>query len=286
MVIPDWLKEDYPFTSQFLTLKNGHDLHYVDQGSGEVVLMLHGNPTWSYFYRNLVKGLVDKFRVIVPDHLGCGLSDKPQDFSYTLENHIENICELIHHLQIKSLKLIVHDWGGAIGFGVLRRMPELAEKITILNTAAFTSTYIPSRIAFCRIPWLGDKIIRYMNGFAWPATFMAVSKKLPTNVKRGFLFPYQNTADRIAISRFVQDIPMSESHPSFEELKKIELSLVKHTCPKLVLWGKKDFCFNDYFLDRWKKIYPDAQFKELKAAGHYLLEDSPVDCLNEIRSFL
>ncbi len=286
MVIPHWLKNEYPFSSQFLKLKSGYQLHYVDQGVGEVVLMLHGNPTWSFFYRNLIKGLSDKFRVIVPDHLGCGVSDKPQDYSYTLENHIENVCELISHLEIKKLRLIVHDWGGAIGFGVLRRMPDLAEKITILNTAAFTSTYIPAPIAFCRIPWFGEKMIRNLNGFAGPATFMAVEKKLSPVIKRGFLFPYQNSADRIAIARFVKDIPMKETHPSYDELKKIELSLPQHTCPKLVLWGKKDFCFNDYFLDRWKKIYPEAEFKELKKAGHYLLEDNPAECLQEIRSFL
>ena len=111
--IPNDLKGEYPFNPHFLNVKK-EKLHYVDEGQGEPLLMLHGNPTWSFFYRNLAKFFSqNNYRVIVPDHIGCGLSDKPQDYDYTLENHIENTISLIEKLNLKDITLIVHDWGGA-----------------------------------------------------------------------------------------------------------------------------------------------------------------------------
>ena len=192
------------------------------QASKKTMIMIHGNPTWSYYYRNLVKEFSKDFRVVVPDHIGCGLSDKPQDYTYRLKDHIDNLHELINDLEISKAHLIVHDWGGAIGFGLMERNPKLAEKIVILNTAAYTCDYIPPQINICRTPFLGEKIIRGLNAFALPATFMAVNKKMRKSVKKGFLYPYNNYRNRIATSRFVQDIPMSSIHPSYGTLEKIE----------------------------------------------------------------
>ena len=256
-----------------------------DKHPKKTMIMIHGNPTWSYYYRNLVKEFSKDFRVVVPDHIGCGLSDKPQDYTYRLKDHIDNLHELINDLEISKAHLIVHDWGGAIGFGLMERNPKLAEKIVILNTAAYTCDYIPPQINICRTPFLGEKIIRGLNAFALPATFMAVNKKMRKSVKKGFLYPYNNYRNRIATSRFVQDIPMSSIHPSYGTLEKIEKNLKNIECPKLVLWGKKDFCFNDYFLNRWKLIYPEAKFVEYPEAGHYVIEDETVSCIKEIRDF-
>jgi pimeloyl-ACP methyl ester carboxylesterase len=292
MVIPSWLKEEYPFEVKKLRMSSGHNMSFVDQPCSDetitnpkVMIMVHGNPTWSYYYRNLIKEFSKDFRVIVPDHIGCGLSDKPQDYTYQLKDHIDNLEQLVKHLNISKAHFVVHDWGGAIGFGLIERNPELAEKIIILNTAAYTSDYIPPQINICRTPILGEKIIRGFNAFAWPATFMAVTKKMRKPVKRGFLYPYNNYRNRIATSRFVQDIPMSKNHPSYNTLEKIEKGLHKINCPKLVLWGKQDFCFNDYFLNRWKGIYPDARYVEYPDAGHYVIEDETKSCIKEIRDF-
>ena len=143
------LEAHYPFRSHFLRL-DGHSLHYVDEGAGQPILMLHGNPTWSFYYRNLIRGFSQKFRTIVPDHMGCGLSDKPQDYDYSLETHIQNAYQLIKFLDLKKIILIVHDWGGAIGFGLVTRYPELFDRIVILNTAAYPSVHIPQRINLLR----------------------------------------------------------------------------------------------------------------------------------------
>ena len=169
------IRDIYPFESKWLDA-NGGRYHYVDQGEGKVILMLHGNPTWSFFYRNLISHFSRKYRVIAPDHIGCGLSDKPQDWSYKLENHIENVLKLIDHLELKDINLVVHDWGGAIGFGCAVRRPELFKKLTVFNTAAFVSKDIPFRISICRLPGLGKLAVRGFNAFAGSATFMTTVK--------------------------------------------------------------------------------------------------------------
>lgn len=283
---PNWLKELYPFKSNYFKLSSGLNQHYVDEGSGEVILMVHGNPTWSFFYRNLISEFSTNYRVIAPDHIGCGFSDKPQDWSYTLSNHIDNLAQLIQSLKVEKLNLVVHDWGGAIGFGLLAKYPDIAKKVVILNTAAFRSDYIAPQINICRTPILGELVIRSFNAFAWPSTFMSVTKKLPKNVVKGFLLPYNNYKNRIATAKFVTDIPMNDKHISYSTLKKIEESLPQHKIPKLIIWGKKDFCFNDYFLDKWQSIYPDASVKVLENAGHYLIEDEPQEVISSIKSFL
>jgi pimeloyl-ACP methyl ester carboxylesterase len=267
------LENIYPFRSHFLRLGE-HSLHYVDQGQGQPILMLHGNPTWSFYYRNLIKTFSEKFRTIVPDHLGCGLSDKPQDYDYNLENHIQNTLQLIRFLDLKNIILIVHDWGGAIGFGLATAYPELFSKIVILNTAAYTSDLIPRRINLLKQGRLGEWLTRRCNLFAWPATFMTTVRPLPALVKQGYLLPYNNWENRIAVARFVQDIPMELSHPSFEKLFQIESKLPLLKQPKLILWGGKDFCFNQHFFERWIGIYPDADAHWFAQAGHYVLEDA------------
>ena len=165
----------YPFRSQFLQLEE-NNLHYIDEGSGQPILMLHGNPTWSFYYRNLIQTFKPKFRTIVPDHVGCGLSDKPQDYAYTLENHIQNTYKLVRFLDLKKIILVVHDWGGAIGFGLVTRYPELFDKIVILNTAAYPSPHIPPTINLLRQGRFGEWLTRKFNLFAWPATFMTTEK--------------------------------------------------------------------------------------------------------------
>ena len=285
ITIPNDLKTEYPFHSHYLDI-NSDQYHYVDEGDGDPVLMVHGNPTWSFYYRNLAKELSLTNRVVVPDHLGCGLSDKPQDYEYTLENHIQNLVKLVKFLELKNITLIVHDWGGAIGFGLATRYPNLIKRIVILNTAAFHLNRIPFTIGLCKNKFFGKFIVKRFNAFAWPATFMTTEKKLSKLTKRAYLLPYNNPANRIAVAEFVQDIPLKNTHRSFDTLKKIENDLSKLTCPKIILWGGKDFCFNDLFFKKWKDIYPNAYYKYYKNAGHYVLEDETQDVIKNVKDFM
>ncbi len=273
---------EYPFTPKSFTI-DGHKMSYLDEGSGPVVVMVHGNPSWSYLYRNLVTGLKDTHRCIVPDHIGCGLSDKPQGYPYQLQNHIDNLTALLEHLQIEQCVLIVHDWGGAIGMGWAGTQPDQVQGLVVLNTAAFLSPHLAFRIAICRWPGIGALIVRGCNGFAWPATFMAVHKKMSPGVAAGFLYPYTSWKNRVAVHRFVQDIPMQKEHPSYQTLARVEASLEPlQDKPMLICWGGRDFCFNDHFYKEWQNRFPGATSHYFPDAGHYVLEDA----LDEITDLL
>ena len=278
----------YPFTAHYLDVI-GARLHYVDEGAGSPVLMLHGNPTWSFYYRELIKGLRDRHRVIVPDHMGCGLSDKPQDYPYTLATHIENLERLIDHLQLTDVTLAVHDWGGPIGFGWAARHPERVCKFIVLNTAAFLGGRIPFRIRICRWPVLGDVLVRGLNGFARAALYMACCRPggMTPEVRRGYLRPYDSVAHRIAVQCFVRDIPLSPRVPSYAVLRQIERALpLFRDHPMLILWGMKDFCFTPRFLDQWKERFPDSAVHRFPDAGHYVVEDAHERILPLVRGFL
>lgn len=265
-------------------------MSFLDEGprNDEAVLMLHGNPTWSFYYRHLVRALSPKLRCIVPDHIGMGLSEKPPNYPYTLARRISDLDALVASLGLRRVHLVVHDWGGAIGFGFAARRPDLIGRIVILNTAAFPSPRIPWRIACCKLPVLGALLVRGLNGFAWPATWMSMHRRsLTADEKRGFLLPYDSWANRVAVSAFVQDIPMQPTHPSWETLAGIEKALGHfRNRPALVLWGGQDFCFNDSFLDRWREILPGATVHRLADAGHYVLEDAREEVVARAVSFL
>lgn len=283
--VPNDLKAEYPFSPHFHMVEK-ESLHYVDEGEGAPLVMLHGNPTWSFFYRNLGKYFSqNNYRVLIPDHIGCGLSSKPQEYDYTLEHHISNTLSLIEKLNLSNITLIVHDWGGAIGMGVATRRPDLIQKIVIMNTAAFRSIEIPWRINILRNP-VGEWFIRSFNGFALPATTMAVMKPLSPEVKKGFVLPYSDYASRIATAKFVRDIPMDDKHPTYKTLATIEAKLKNLQVPVLILWGEKDFCFTTNFQKRWMEFFPKAKVKTWPDAGHYLVEDKTAEVINEIEIFL
>ena len=147
-------KHLYPFVSRFLDL-DGVKYHYLDEGTGPTLLLVHGNPTWSFHWRNLILAMRPQCRLIAPDHIGCGLSDKPLDYPYRLSQHIDNLVRLVEHLEMHDVTLVGHDWGGAIGLGAVQRLKDRFSRLVLLNTAAFRSRRIPWRIRVCRTPLLG-----------------------------------------------------------------------------------------------------------------------------------
>jgi len=287
--LPHYQSEDYPFAPHYHTTKDNLQQHYLDEGEGFPTVMLHGNPTWSFLFRNLVTECSKHgIRSIVPDHIGCGLSEKPQKWFYTLENHIQNLEHLIdHELKLEKFDLIIHDWGGAIGMGYATRHPEKIRKIIIMNTAAFTSQDCPRRIAICRWPIIGSLLMRGVNTFVEMALRMAPATTLSPEAKRGFRFPYQNWHDRVAVHGFVLDIPLKKTHVSRKTLQDIEDKLPLLASKNIyICWGMKDFCFHESFLRKWQKFYPNAKTDELENVGHYLLEDAPQIIFPKIIDFL
>lgn len=280
--------DEYPFESHFLEI-DGRRYHYVDEGQGDVLLMVHGNPTWSFAWRNLVKDLSRDYRVIAVDHMGCGLSDKPQQYEYTLKQHIRNLATLIETLDLQQISLFAHDWGGAIGMGAAVQLPDRFARFVLCNTAAFRSQRIPLRIAVCRIPILGALAIRGFNAFSRAALTMAVAdrSKMTATVRAGYLSPYDSWKNRVAVLRFVQDIPLVESHPSFATLKHVEDGLAQfQDTPMLLVWGTQDWCFTTVFLDEFESRFPKAEALRLENAGHYLFEDAADQLIARSRAFL
>jgi haloalkane dehalogenase len=286
--LPAAVRALYPFAPHWLETPAGR-LHYVDEGPREAdtaVICVHGNPTWSFMYREVVKSLSGKYRVIAPDHLGCGLSDKPQNFTYRLADHIENLAKLVGTLPQPKLHFIVHDWGGAIGLAVAERLAGRVGKLVVTNTAAFAGP-CPLRIRLCRVPVIGALLVRGLNGFAGPAACMAVAQPLPPTVKRGYLWPYRSWQDRVAVLRFVQDIPLEKTHPSAPTLKEVEAGLEKlRDKPMLLAWGLRDFCFTPAYLAEWRRRFPSATVHEFPNAGHYVLEDAGSELIPEIGKFI
>jgi len=283
-------EEYFPFKRHYLQIGD-HKIHYVDEGGSDsskpTLLMVHGNPSWSFYWRNLILALRSQYRVVAIDHMGCGFSDKPQDYSYRLSNHIKNLKALIQELKLQNISLFMHDWGGAIGMGFATEYPESISSLIIFNTAAFPSKRIPVRIAICRIPIFGKLAVQGLNGFAKAATFMATAKGMSRDIRKAYLKPYNNFANRIATYEFVQDIPMKPSHPSFSVLKNIEtkLPLLKMK-PMIILWGEKDWCFDQSFLATWKEKFPSAETHTFPQAGHYVVEDAHREIIPLVNDFL
>ncbi|MFK7818524.1 MAG: alpha/beta fold hydrolase [Planctomycetaceae bacterium] len=278
--------DEYPFESHFAEI-DGHQYHYVDEGEGDVLLFVHGNPSWSFAWRNLIKEFSKTHRCIAVDHIGCGMSDKPQDYPYRLENHISNLRSLVEALDLQNITLLAHDWGGAIGMGTAGRMADRFSRFVLFNTAAFRSKAIPLRIAVCRIPIFGELAIQGCNGFAGAAVHMAVEKKMSAAIKAGYLAPYDSWANRIATHRFVKDIPLKESHPSYQTLVGVEEGLaqfVEH--PMLLIWGAKDWCFTTDFLKEFQQRFPKAESDVYKDASHYVFEDADDRIRERLKSFM
>jgi cis-3-alkyl-4-acyloxetan-2-one decarboxylase len=204
-----------------------------------------------------------------------------------LRDHIDNVERLVLELDLRNLTLVVHDWGGAIGMGLAARQPARIARLVVLNTAAFRSRAIPWRIAVCRVPGLGPLLVRGLNGFAGAATFMATSRGLRPLVRDGLLAPYDSWAARVAVQRFVEDIPLSASHPSWETLVEIEDALPQfRDRPMLIVWGDRDWCFTPAFRAEWQRRFPQAQVHALADAGHYVVEDATAIVIERMRAFL
>jgi haloalkane dehalogenase len=278
----------YPFESHFLAL-GPQRLHYVDEGGGEPLLFVHGNPTWSFYWRNLIVGLRDRYRCVAVDHVGCGLSDKPQDYEYTLAQRTSDLVQLVERLDLRGVTLVAHDWGGAIGLGTVQRLRERFSRIVLFNTGAFPPPFVPWRIAACRTPLVGTLAVRGLNAFARAALSMAVEKpeRMTADVRAGLLAPYDSWAHRVAIDRFVRDIPFSPRHPTWQVLERIEAGLSSlGELPIQLIWGMRDWCFRPECLERFLTHWPRAEVPRLEDCGHYVVEDAHERIVPLVRTFL
>lgn len=280
----------YPFESHEMIL-DGRRYHYLDEGSGPVLLMVHGNPTWSFYWRDLIHAFKDRYRVIAVDHIGCGMSEKPSigQYSYRLQQRIADLNQFIDRLELRQITLVAHDWGGGIGMGAAGAAPERFARFVLMNTAAFRADRCPWRIRVCRVPFLGRLAVQGLNLFSLAATRMAVCRheRMTPAVRAGLLAPYDSWSHRAAVHQFVLDIPLSSRHPSYATLRAVEEGLAQfRSHPVCLIWGMRDWCFTPWFLERFREFLPQAEAHRLPEAGHYVVEDAHEQIVPILRHFL
>jgi cis-3-alkyl-4-acyloxetan-2-one decarboxylase len=280
----------YPFQSHEMVL-DGHHYHYVDEGAGPVLLLVHGNPTWSFYWRHLILALRDRYRVIAVDHIGCGLSDKPPvgEYSYRLAQRIADLRQLVERLDLRQITLVAHDWGGGIGMGTAVAVPDRFARFVLMNTAAFRAPTCPWPIRLCRVPGLGQVAVQGLNLFARAALRMTVEdhSRMTPAVQAGYLAPYDSWAHRVGVYRFVCDIPLGPHHPSYQTLVEVEQGLAQfRQHPACLIWGMRDWCFSPWFLERFREFLPQAEVHRLADAGHYVVEDAHEQIVPLMEQFL
>ena len=292
----------YPFTPNYVEVRGrsedsseagGHLMHYVDEGQGDPVLMVHGNPSWSFYYRDLIRELMSSHRVIAPDHIGCGRSTKPNDdhYDYTLATRVGDLGALVDSLDLRDITLVVHDWGGMIGMAWAAQHTDRIARLVVMNTAAFplpAGKTFPLSLALARTPGIGALLVRGANAFSRGAVRYCVTRRpMSKAVAAGYLEPYDSWAHRIAVHRFVQDIPLKKNDRAYPIMKETGDALV-HLLdkPMLIFWGLKDFVFGQQFLDEWVRRFPKAEVHRFEDCGHYILEDAGEEIIPLIRQFV
>ncbi|MBI2889543.1 MAG: alpha/beta fold hydrolase [Nitrospirae bacterium] len=289
-VLPFQVPRDlYPFQDRFYSVR-GMRIHYVDEGAGQIILFLHGNPTWSFVYRDVIKGLrSNRYRCIAPDYPGFGMSAKPKmkDYGYTPADHAAVIEGWISALKFRDITLFVQDWGGPIGFTVASHHPEWFKRLIIANTWAWPVNGDPHFERFSKFVGgpLGGLLIRYLNIFVdrlLPAGTARKEERLTPPVMAAYRAPFQKRGDREPMHVFPREILRAT-----EFLKQAEAGLAKlRKKPTLILWGEKDIAFRKSEFERWRTHFPEARVQAFPNAGHFIQEDAPDEVAAAIRNWM
>jgi haloalkane dehalogenase len=286
MTIADWIdRAEYPFASHYFETPAGA-IHYVDEGSGQPIVMVHGNPAWSFLYRHLIKRLQPEYRCVAPDHIGFGLSDKPTDWEYLPADHAANLTALIDHLGLKDITLVIQDWGGPTGLGYAVAHPENVARLVIMNTWAWPVNRDPYYVAFSGFTGgpIGRMLIRRQNFFVnsiMPRAFGDRSK-LTEAAHAHYRRPLAVPEERKGCWVFPKQIVGAT--PWLEQLWANISSLTGK--PTLIVWGMKDIAFRENELQRWEATFPAAQVVRLETVGHYVQEEAPEELAAALIPFL
>jgi cis-3-alkyl-4-acyloxetan-2-one decarboxylase len=280
----------FPFEPRYQRVADDVRLHYIDEGRGQPVLLLHGNPTWSYLYRRFIPPLAEAgFRAVAPDHMGFGRSDRPSGHArYTMRAHVDNLLAFIRGLDLRDITLVMQDWGGPIGFGAAVQEPGRIARLVIMNTGVgvFPSgTPMPFHEPF-RQKGLGEMLALGANLFV-EAMFGSMRPENATPlVAEAYRAPFPDYYSRVPILAFARDVPIGHDHPTAPYMHEVAEQVAALRRPTLVVWAMRDRTFPPYLLEVWKQLYPHAEVLELAEARHYLQEDEPGAITGRIIEFL
>lgn len=272
---PEWLDLiEYPFEPNYFSLASGN-MHYVDEGTGAPVLLLHGNPDWSFSYRKVIKMLTNSHRCIAPDHLGFGLSDKPLQWTYAPWDHARNLERLVVSLDLNDITLVVNDWGGPIGFDFLAKHPDRVKGIVIMNTWMWPLNGYPLFWLFSRLMsgFSGKLLTGRLNLFSTLLVWLAIHDKhaFSKDIHRQYCKPYNEPwkrAGQIIFPKYLMDASCW-----FLEMWENRAIMQEKDCR--IVWGMRDPAFGKQFLKTWKQVLAEAQIYKLENAGHFPHEERP-----------
>ena len=279
---------EYPFASNFLEV-NGIRLHYLDEGNGPAVLLLHGQPTWSYLYRKMIPPLVDAgYRCIVPDLMGFGLSEKPHDEAeYSLQRHVELVTGLVDWLELPGVTTVGQGWGGPISLRYAIENQENVQSLIIMNTSVMPmAVHWVFKILFQR--WYSGFFSRRLDLFRRMtyARGRMFKKFLDPRAMAEYKMPHLGSKSRAGLAAFPKMIPTDPSHANFQYLMEIEQTLQQWNIPVLVIVSDHDLAFKAGEGKRIADMVPNGRFKLVPGAGHYLQEDAGEEIAEDMIAFL
>ena len=280
---PDWVPQElYPFESRFAEI-DGARVHYVDEGDGPPLLLLHGNPTWSFLYRDIVRGLSDRFRCVALDYPGFGLSEAAAGYGFTPEEHAAVVEQLITRLDLREVTMMVQDWGGPIGFAVATRHPDRFAAFVIGNTWAWPKSDLGTQVFSRSLGGpVGGYLIRERNFFVERILRGNVKRtKLPDAVMDAYRGPFPTPESRRPVHVLPREILASRPF-----LAEIEARLpALRDRPALIVWPTKDVAFRDPERRRWEETFADHRTVVLEGAGHYIQEDAADEIVASVRAW-
>jgi pimeloyl-ACP methyl ester carboxylesterase len=274
----------YPFKKKYLPVRGGH-MHYVDEGQGEIILFIHGTPTWSFLYRDFIKAFSKTHRCIAMDHIGFGLSDKPENAEGTPQAHGQNVGTLIEQLDLKNITLVVHDFGGPIGLSAAIKHHNRIKQMVVFNTWLWETKNDPAAQKINKIlhSWIGKFLYLRMN---FSVRFLLKKgyynkEMLTPQIHKHYLAPFPNAVSRWSLLKLGKAL-VGASDWYQEQWNRLNVLDQK---PWLFLWGTKDEFITPDYLQKWKARFPNADVKEL-VCGHFVQEEKSSESIQYIHSFL
>jgi haloalkane dehalogenase len=281
-----WLDRGaYPFASRSLPLPDGR-VHYVDEGSGEPIVFVHGTPSWSFEYRHLIRELRASRRCVAYDHLGFGLSERPVAFGYRPEDHARVFADFVAALGLERFTLVVHDFGGPIALPFAQAHPERVARLVVLNSFMWPidDSKLIQQARFAGSQF-GRLLYRYLNFSLRVLMPFAYGdrRRLTRSVHRQYLAPFRSRPARESVLwKLARSLLASHAHYTALWARRERLAAI----PTLVLWGAKDRAIPAGFLDRFRQALPHARVDSLSDAGHWPHEEQPQAVIEALLGFL